>query len=96
MILVAAIGFGTFYTPGMALLTEAAEARGLDYGYAFALLNLAWAPGQSVGSAFGGALAEATSDAVPYLILSGLALVTLLALRRSRAASESRLVEQAR
>jgi MFS family permease len=96
VILVAALGFGTFYTPGMALLTEAAEARGLDYGYAFALLNLAWAPGQSVGSAFGGALAEATSDAVPYLILSALALLTLLALRRSRAASESRLVEQAR
>ena len=84
VILVAALGFGTFYTPGMALLTEAAEARGLDYGYAFALLNLAWAPGQSVGSAFGGAIAEATSDAVPYLILSALALVTLLALRGSR------------
>ncbi len=52
--------------------------------------------GADGGSALGGTIAEATSDAVPYLILSGLALVTLLALRRSRAASESRLVEQAR
>ena len=31
----------------MTLLTHAAEERGLDYGYAFALINLAWAPGQS-------------------------------------------------
>ena len=61
------------------MLTHAAEDRGLDYGYAFALLNLAWAPGQSGGSALGGALAEATSDAVPYLVLVGLASLTLLA-----------------
>src|SRR5262249_12670049 len=83
VILVAAIGFGTFYTPGMALLPHAAEARGLDYGYAFALLNLAWAPGQTAGAALGGTIAEATSDAVPYLVLCGLAVATLVALRRS-------------
>jgi MFS family permease len=96
VILVAAIAFGTFYTPGMAMLTHAAEARGLDYGYAFALLNLAWAPGQTIGAALGGTIAEATSDAVPYLLLSGLALVTLLALRRSPAASGRRLAEEGR
>jgi MFS family permease len=96
VILVAAIGFGTFYTPGMSLLTHVAEARGLDYGYAFALLNLAWAPGQTIGSALGGSIAEATSDAVPYYILSALALGTFLALRRSQSASASRLAEQAR
>ena len=96
VILVAAIAFGTFYTPGMAMLTHAAEARGLDYGYAFALLNLAWAPGQTIGAALGGTIAEATSDAVPYLILSGLALVTLVAVRRSPATSGSRLAEQGR
>ena len=37
--------------PAMTLLTHAAEHRGLDYGYAFALINLAWAPGQTAGSA---------------------------------------------
>ena len=25
--------FGTFFTPGMTLLTQLSEARGLDYGY---------------------------------------------------------------
>jgi predicted MFS family arabinose efflux permease len=84
LIAVAGVAFGTFYTPGMTLLTHAAEARGLDYGYAFALVNLAWAPGQSGGSAIGGAVAQATSDAVPYLTLTVIAALTLAALWRSR------------
>ncbi|HZO97664.1 MAG TPA: MFS transporter [Gaiellaceae bacterium] len=87
LVLAAGLAFGTFYTPGMTLLTHAAEERGLEYGYAFALVNLAWAPGQSAGSAAGGAVAEATSDAVPYLVLAALALLTLAGLWRSRRSS---------
>ena len=86
VIICAGLAFGAFYTPGMTMLTHAAEERGLDYGYAFALVNLAWAPGQTAGSALGGAVAERTSDAVPYLTLAGLALLTLAALRRFSAA----------
>jgi MFS family permease len=76
------LAFGTFFTPGMALLSNLAEARGLDYGYTFALVNLAWAPGQAFGAAGGGALAHATRDAVPYLALSAVCAVTLAALWR--------------
>jgi hypothetical protein len=47
-------------------------------------MNLAWAPGQALGSAAGGAIAKATSDAVPFLLLSGACVATLLALRRHR------------
>ena len=65
------LAFGTFYTPGMTLLTHAAEHRGLDYGYAFALVNLAWAPGQTVGAAVGGAVAERDlATPCPYLTLA--------------------------
>jgi predicted MFS family arabinose efflux permease len=81
------LAFGAFYTPGMTMLTNTAEARGLDYGYAFALVNLAWAPGQSAGAAIGGAVAQATSDAVPYLTLAGVALLTLAGLWRFRSSS---------
>jgi predicted MFS family arabinose efflux permease len=80
LVVCAGLAFGAFYTPGMALLTHAAEQRGLDYGYAFALVNLAWAPGQTAGSALGGAVAEATADAVPYLALAAACLLTLAAL----------------
>ena len=47
LVVCAGLAFGAFYTPGMTLVTQAAEARGLEYGYAFALINLAWAPGQT-------------------------------------------------
>jgi predicted MFS family arabinose efflux permease len=80
VIVVGGIAFSSYYTPGMTMITHAAEDRGLDYGYAFALINLAWAPGQSAGAAVGGLVAEATSDAVPYLTLSALALLTLAGL----------------
>ena len=83
----AGLAFGTFFTPGMTLLTHAAEERGLDYGYAFALVNLAWAPGQSGGAAFGGALADATRDAVPYLLLAAVCALTLAGLWRSGSSS---------
>jgi MFS family permease len=87
MVAFAGLAFGAFYTPGMHLLTRAAEARGLDYGYAFALINLAWAPGQAGGAAAGGAIADATSDAVPYFALGAIALLTLVALWRSASSS---------
>lgn len=78
------LAFGTFFTPGMTQLSHLAEARGLDYGYAFALVNLACAPGQTVGAAASASVAHATSDAVPYLALAGVCALTLAALWRSR------------
>ncbi len=78
----AAMAFGTFWTPAMSLLSETGEAIGLDHAFAFALVNLAWAPGQSLGAVAGGGLARATSDAVVYLVLCGLCLASLVALRR--------------
>src|SRR5690348_6703878 len=68
LVVLAGVAFGTFFTPGMTLLTNVAERRGLHVGYAAALINLAWAPGQALGAAGGGALAHATRDAVPYLL----------------------------
>ncbi|HVW88753.1 MAG TPA: MFS transporter [Gaiellaceae bacterium] len=88
-VLVVASGpaFGAFFTPGMTRLSHLAEARGLDFGYAFALVNLAWAPGQAIGAAASGAIAHATADAVPYLVLAGICALTFAALRRTPAAA---------
>jgi MFS family permease len=70
VVVLASLAFGAFFTPALTLLTNVSEVRGLDYGYAFALVNLAWAPGETLGSAGGGGLAHATTDAIPYLVLS--------------------------
>lgn len=87
LVVCAAPAFGSFFTPGMTLVTHAAELRGLDYGYAFALINLAWAPGQALGAAGSGALAHATADAVPYLLLGGVCSLTLSRLWTARAST---------
>jgi MFS family permease len=89
LVILAGMSFGVFWTPAMSHLTDLAEKRGLDYAYGFALVNLAWAPGQALGASGGGALARATSDAVPYLILSALCLLSLALLRPWRSASFS-------
>jgi MFS family permease len=84
VIVAAGFAYGSFWTPAMSMVTDEAEVVGLDYGYAFALVNIAWAPGQAGGSAIGGALASATSDAVAYLCLSAVCIVTYVALARYR------------
>jgi MFS family permease len=80
VVILAGMAFGVFWTPAMSHLTDLAEGSGLDYAYGFALVNMAWAPGQALGASAGGALARATSDAVPYLILSGVCVLSLVLL----------------
>jgi len=78
---------GVFWAPSFSLLSDEAEATGLDYAFAFTLINLAWAPSQIAGAAGGAALAQATSDAVPYLVLAAACALTLAALWRSGSSS---------
>jgi predicted MFS family arabinose efflux permease len=87
LVFAAGVAFGSFWTPAIALLSDEAEASGLDYAYAFALINLAWAPGHALGASGGGALADLTSDAVPYLLLAATCLLTFGLLWRSRSSS---------
>jgi hypothetical protein len=87
LVVAASLSYGSFWTPAMALLSDEAESRGLEYAYAFALINIAWAPGQALGSVGGGGLAQVTSDAVPYLLLSGASLITFAVLWRSASSS---------
>jgi MFS family permease len=84
LVICAGLAYGSFWTPAMSMVTDEAELVGLEYGYAFALINIAWAPGQAGGAAIGGALASATSDAVAYLGLSALCVATYAAIARYR------------
>jgi MFS family permease len=84
IVLAAGVGFGLLWTPGMALLSDATAELGLGFGAGFALMNLAWPPGQFVGSAGAGVVAQTTSNSVPYLIACGLCLAALGAFRSKR------------
>jgi MFS family permease len=84
LVVLAGVSFGAFYAPGMTLLSHLAEHRGLRYGYAASLINIAWAPGQTLGAAGSGALAHLTSDTVAYLGLAAVCALTLLVSWRAR------------
>jgi MFS family permease len=86
-IVVCSFALGSFWAPAMSMASDEADATGLDYAWSFTLINLAWAPAQIGGAAGGGALAELTSDAVPYLVLAALCALTLAALWKSASSS---------
>jgi MFS family permease len=73
-------GYGTLFTPAMTLVSVGADRLELNQGLVFGIDNLAWAAGQSVAAAAGGAIAEATSDLVPYALVAAACLASLLAL----------------
>lgn len=82
LVLIGALTFSGFTTPGMALVSDSAERTGLSQGLGFGVMNTAWAIGAMSGPALGGALGNAFSDTVPYLLCAGLCAATLTAVVR--------------
>lgn len=72
---------GIVNTPAMTVMSDGVEDACLDHGLGFAIVNLVWGGGQVVGAVAGAAVAGATSDAVPYLLLAVVCLGTLAGLR---------------
>ena len=80
MVVLLATALGLFWAPAMAMLSDIAEIQGLDQGLAAALMNLAWAGGQILGSGGGGTLAKTAGDGAPMATVAGLCMITLVAL----------------
>jgi MFS family permease len=83
-------GYGVLFTPAAALLSDGADRLNVNQGLAFGLGNLVWASGQAIAAGASGAIAEATSDFVPYALLAAACLVTLVALRPGSARASQR------
>jgi MFS family permease len=77
LLLVASIVYGAFFTPAMALVSDTAERNGIAHGLVFGVMNGAWAVGNVIGPAAGGALAGSAGDALSYVLLAGICLATL-------------------
>jgi predicted MFS family arabinose efflux permease len=88
LVLLAGITYGALYAPALTFLSHAAENVGLAQTIAFGLMNAAWAVGNAVGSAGGGAIAGVTADSVPYLVGAAVCVGTYFAVRRLLAAAE--------
>jgi MFS family permease len=85
LVVAAAIAFGSFWAPAMALLSDGAERIGLAQGLGFGLMNAAWGAGNSLGPALGGGLADVAGDAFPYALMAGVCAATLVVVSRGRA-----------
>jgi MFS family permease len=72
---------GLLWAPSMAMLSDGAEALGLEQGLAFGLMNLTWATGQTLGDLGGARLGQAAGDELPYLVLSALCAACFVVLR---------------
>jgi MFS family permease len=78
IVMIATLAF--FWAPAMAMLSDVADGVGFDQGMAAGFINLAWAGGQLLGAALGGAFADSLGDAFAYGALVGLCGATLAAM----------------
>ena len=81
LLIVGMPAYGALFAPATALLSAGVDRLQINQGLGFGLQNLAWASGQALGASASGNLAQFTSDFVPFALLGGVCLVTLIALR---------------
>ena len=81
LLIVGMPAYGALFAPATALLSAGVDRLQINQGLGFGLQNLAWACGQALGASASGNLAQFTSDFVPFALLGGVCLVTLIALR---------------
>ena len=83
LVVLAAGAFNATLVPGTALFSRGTEKAGMDRAVAFAITNFAWASGYAVGAPVGGLLADLRGDALSYLALTVVCLVTIFVVRRT-------------
>jgi len=83
LVVLAAGAFNATLVPGTALFSLGTEKAGMDRAVAFAITNFAWASGYAVGAPLGGFLADLRGDALSYLSLAVVCLLTIFAIRRT-------------
>ncbi len=80
LVVFGAVAFNASITPGTALFSREAEGAGVDQAIVFGAMNLTWAAGASLGPALAGGLADLGGDALSYLTLAAVCLLTLAAI----------------
>jgi MFS family permease len=83
LVVLAAGAFNATLVPGTALFSRGTEKDGMEWAVAFAITNFAWASGYAVGAPLGGFLADLRGDALSYLSLTVVCLLTIFLLRRT-------------
>lgn len=85
LIALALILIGVLWAPVMVLLSDACAAAGMGQLMVVAMMDLTWPPGNIVGSAGGGALAQVAGQRVAYAAMAASLLAGYVALSGRRA-----------
>ncbi len=85
LVVVVLILIGVLWAPVMVMLSDACSAEGIGQLVVVALMDLTWPPGNIVGSAGGGAIAQAAGQRVAYAAMAAALLAGFFALSRARA-----------
>src|SRR5919112_926572 len=83
LVVLAAGAFNATLVPGTALFSRGTEKAGMERAVGFAITNFAWASGYAVGAPVGGFLADLKGDALSYLTLTVVCLLTIVLVRRT-------------
>ena len=83
LVFLASGAFNAMIVPGTALFSRGTEKAGMEGALAFGVINFAWAAGYAVGAPLGGTLADLGGDALSYLFLTAVCLLTLILLRKT-------------
>jgi MFS family permease len=78
LVLCVSVAVSCVTSPGIALVSDSAEATGLPQTLGFGVMNSAWASGAMVGPIAAGALAASVGDAAPYLACAAIAVATAI------------------
>jgi len=76
---------GVLWAPVMVMLSDACAAVGVAQLMVVAMMDLTWPPGNIIGSAGGGALAQAAGQRVTYAVMAAMLVAGALALSGGRA-----------
>jgi predicted MFS family arabinose efflux permease len=79
---VAVAAWDIFWPPAISLLAHGADEARVEQTFAFAIQSMAWGPGAFLGSAGGGALAEAAGDAAAWTTVAVVCVLSLPLVRR--------------
>jgi MFS family permease len=93
LVALAAMSFGSLFTPAFVLISDGAHRARLAQGMAFGLMNAGWALGAVIGPAAAGAIASVTGDWIPYA-LAACACLAALAVARSQHERAAVLVDR--
>jgi predicted MFS family arabinose efflux permease len=84
LVIAALVMTGVLWAPLMVMLSDACTAAGVGQVMAVAIMNLAWPPGNVLGSAGGAAIAQLAGQRWAYATMAAALLVGFLALARGR------------